>query len=206
MQCDVVNLDNEKVGTIELLDSVFAVDVRPDILARAVKWQLAKRRAGTHKTKGRSEVSGTSAKPFRQKGTGRARQGSLKGPHQRGGGVVFGPVPRDHSHDLPKKVRRLALKSALTAKREAGELVIIEKAELPEAKTKALALSAEKLGWRGALIIDGEGFEANFSRAARNIGGLDLLPSRGANVYDILRHKQLVLTRAAVDQLVERLS
>lgn len=206
MQFDVVNLDNEKVGTIELAESVFGVDVRPDILARAVKWQLAKRRAGTHKTKSRHEVAGTSQKPFRQKGTGRARQGSLKGPHQRGGGVVFGPTPRDHGHDLPKKVRRLALKSALSAKREAGELVVIEKAELPEAKTKVLAQSAGKLGWRGALVIDGESFDVNFSRAAKNFNGLDLLPSRGANVYDILRHKQLVLTRAAVDQLVERLS
>ncbi len=206
MQCDVVNLDNEKVGTIELADSVFGVDVRSDILARAVKWQLAKRRAGTHKVKSRHEVSGTSAKPFRQKGTGRARQGSLKGPHQRGGGVVFGPLPRDHAHDLPKKVRRLALKSALSAKCEAGELVVIEKAELSEPKTKALVQSAAKLGWRGALIIDGDAFDGNFSRAAKNIAGLDLLPSRGANVYDILRHKQLVLTRAAVDQLVDRLS
>jgi len=206
MKCDVVNLDNETVGTIDLADAVFGVDVRPDILARAVKWQLAKRRAGTHKVKSRHEVIGTSAKPFRQKGTGRARQGSSKGPHQRGGGVVFGPTPRDHAHDLPKKVRRLALKTALSAKREAGELVIIEKAELAEPKTKALVQSAAKLGWRGALIIDGEAVDSNFSRAAKNIGGLDVLPSRGANVYDILRHKQLVLTRAAVDQLVDRLS
>lgn len=206
MKCDVVNLDNETVGSIDLADAVFGVDVRPDILARAVKWQLAKRRAGTHKVKSRHEVIGTSAKPFRQKGTGRARQGSSKGPHQRGGGVVFGPLPRDHSHDLPKKVRRLALKSALSAKREAGELVVIEKAELAEPKTKALADTAAKLGWQGALVIDGEGFDTNFSKAAKNIGGLDLLPSRGANVYDILRHKHLVLTRAAVDQLVDRLS
>jgi large subunit ribosomal protein L4 len=206
MQCDVVNLDNEKVGTIDLADAVFGVDVRSDILARAVKWQLARRRAGTHKTKSRHEVSGTSKKPFRQKGTGRARQGSLKGPHQRGGGVAFGPLPRDHAHDLPKKVRKLALRSALSAKREAGELVVIEKAELSEPKTKALAQCAAKLGWRGALVIDGETFDVNFSRAAKNIGGLDLLPSRGANVYDILRHKQLVLTRAAVEQLVDRLS
>lgn len=206
MKCDVVNLDNETVGTIDLADSVFGVDVRSDILARAVKWQLAKRRAGTHKTKSRNEVVGTSQKPFRQKGTGRARQGSLKGPHQRGGGVAFGPRPRDHAHDLPKKVRRLALKSALSAKRAAGELVVIEKAELVEAKTKALAQSAAKLGWDGALIIDGDTLDTNFARAARNLRGLDVLPSRGANVYDILRHKRLVLTRAAVDHLVDRLS
>ena len=206
MQWDVVNLDNEKIGTVELADSVFGVEVRRDILARAVNWQLAKRRAGTHKVKTRKEVSGTSKKPFRQKGTGRARQGSMKGPHMRGGGVVFGPVPRDHSHALPKKVRRLALKAALSAKRADGTLVVLDKAELEDAKTRVLAQRALTLGWGKALIIDGETVDTNFARAARNLPGLDLLPSRGANVYDILRHETLVLTRTAVDKLVERLT
>jgi large subunit ribosomal protein L4 len=206
MQWDVVNLENEKIGTVELADSVFGVDVRRDILARAVNWQLAKRRAGTHKVKGRSEVAGTTKKPFRQKGTGRARQGSMKGPHMRGGGIVFGPVPRDHSHDLPKKVRRLALKAALSAKRADGTLVVLDKAELEDPKTRFLAQRAGTLGWRRALIIDGETVDANFARAARNLRGIDLLPSRGANVYDILRHETLVLTRTAVDKLVERLT
>jgi large subunit ribosomal protein L4 len=206
MQWDVVNLENEKVGTVELADSVFGVDVRRDILARAVNWQLAKRRAGTHKVKTRSEVAGTTKKPFRQKGTGRARQGSMKGPHMRGGGIVFGPVPRDHSHALPKKVRRLALKAALSAKRADGTLVVLDKAELEDAKTRVLAQRALALSWGKALIIDGEAVDTNFARAARNLPGLDLLPSRGANVYDILRHETLVLTRTAVDKLVERLT
>jgi len=206
MQWDVVNLENEKIGTVELADSVFGVEVRRDILARAVNWQLAKRRAGTHKVKTRKEVSGTTKKPFRQKGTGRARQGSMKGPHMRGGGVVFGPVPRDHSHALPKKVRRLALKAALSAKRADGTLVVVDKAELEDAKTRVLGQRALTLGWGKALIIDGETVDTNFARAARNLPGLDLLPSRGANVYDILRHETLVLTRTAVDKLVERLT
>jgi large subunit ribosomal protein L4 len=206
MQWDVVNLENEKIGTVELADSVFGVEVRRDILARAVNWQLAKRRAGTHKVKGRSEVIGSSKKPFRQKGTGRARQGSMKGPHMRGGGVVFGPQPRDHAHALPKKVRRLALKAALSAKRADGTLVVLDKAELEDAKTRVLARQTATLGWRKALIIDGETIDANFARAAGNLPGLDVLPSQGANVYDILRHEILVLTRTAVDKLVERLT
>lgn len=205
MQCNVINVDNETVATVELDEAVFGLDVRPDLLARAVNWQLAKRRAGTHKVKSRNEVRGTSKKPFRQKGTGRARQGSLKGPHQRGGGVAFGPVPRDHAHALPKKVRRLALKTALSAKQAAGELVVLDKAELPEGKTKVLAGHAARLGWKSVLIIDGNEMEPGFVRAARNVVGVDLLPTRGANVYDILRREILVLTSAAVEQLVERL-
>ncbi len=205
MQCNVINVDNETVATVELDEAVFGLDVRPDLLARAVNWQLAKRRAGTHKVKSRNEVRGTSKKPFRQKGTGRARQGSLKGPHQRGGGVAFGPVPRDHAHALPKKVRRLALKTALSAKQAAGELVVLDKAELPEGKTKVLAGHAARLGWKSVLIIDGNEMEPGFVRAARNVVGVDLLPTRGANVYDILRRETLVLTSAAVEQLVERL-
>lgn len=205
MQLNVVNLANETVDTVDLDDGIFAVEVRRDILARAVNWQLAKRRAGTHKAKGRSEVSGTSKKPFRQKGTGRARQGSLKGPHQRGGGVVFGPVVRSHAHDLPKKVRRLALKSALSAKAASGDLIVLDKAELAEPKTRILAEYASRFGWRSVLVIDGETVNEGFKRAARNIVGIDVLPSQGANVYDILRRNTLVLTRAGVDRLVERL-
>jgi large subunit ribosomal protein L4 len=205
MQCDVVNLDNEKVATVELDETVFGVEVRPDILARCVNWQLAKRRAGTHKVKTRHEVARTSKKPFRQKGTGRARQGSLKGPHQRGGGVAFGPKPRDHGHDLPKKVRRLALKTALSAKRAAGELIVLDQAVLTEPRTRILAEHARKHGWSSVLVIDGDTVDAGFARAARNLAGIDVLPSRGANVYDILRRNTLVLTRTAVDRLVERL-
>lgn len=205
MKWDVINLDNKKVGDIDLDDAIFGVDVRRDILARAVNWQLAKRRAGTHKTKGRSEVSGSNIKPFRQKGTGRARQGTSRAPQMRGGGVVFGPVVRDHSHSLQKKVRRLALCTALSAKRDEGRLIIIDEATVKEAKTKVLAKVISALGWGSALVIDGAEVNADFRRAAGNIVGLDILPSQGANVYDILRRDTLVLTRSAVEKLVERL-
>jgi large subunit ribosomal protein L4 len=206
MQWDVINLQSESVGTIDLADGVFGLEARPDILSRAVTWQLAKRRAGTHSTKTRGEVARTGKKPYRQKGTGRARQGSTKGPHMRGGGIVFGPRPRDHAIDLPKKVRKLALRTALSAKRASGELVVLDKAELGEAKTKLLASHLTKLGWIKPLVIDADKPETNFARAARNLVGIDVLPSIGANVYDILRHETLVLTRSAVDKLTERLA
>jgi large subunit ribosomal protein L4 len=206
MQMDVINLDSETVGTVDLPDGIFAVPVRADILARTVNWQLAKRRAGTHSTKLRGEVARTTKKPYRQKGTGRARQGSTKGPHMRGGAVVFGPRPRDHAIDLPKQVRKLALKVALSAKCAAGELVVLDRAELAEAKTKAMAVRLARLGWTKPLVIDGEVPQVNFARAARNLIGFDVLPSIGANVYDILRHETVVLTRAAVDKLTERLA
>jgi large subunit ribosomal protein L4 len=206
MQWDVVNLESETVGTVDLADGVFGLEARPDILARAVTWQLAKRRAGTHSTKTRGEVARTGKKPYRQKGTGRARQGSTKGPHMRGGGIVFGPRPRDHAIDLPKKVRKLALRTALSAKRASGELVVLDKAELGEAKTRLLASQLAKLGWSKPLVIDAEKPETNFARAARNLVGVDVLPSIGANVYDILRHETLVLTRSAVEKLTERLA
>ena len=206
MQWDVVNLESETVGTVDLADGVFGLEARPDILTRAVTWQLAKRRAGTHSTKTRGEVARTGKKPYRQKGTGRARQGSTKGPHMRGGGIVFGPRPRDHAIDLPKKVRKLALRTALSAKRAAGELVVLDKAELGEAKTRLLASQLTKLGWSKPLVIDAEKPETNFARAARNLVGIDVLPSIGANVYDILRHETLVLTRSAVEKLTERLA
>jgi large subunit ribosomal protein L4 len=206
VEWNVVNLNNETVGTVELAEAVFAVPVRPDIMARCVNWQLAKRRQGTHKVKTRGEVNRSGKKPFKQKGTGSARQGSRKGPHMRGGAIVLGPHPRDHAIDLPKKVRRLALKSALSAKREAGSLVVLEAAALEEAKTQRLAATAARLGWRRALVIDGDAVDANFARAARNLVGVDVLPTAGANVYDILRAETLVLTRSAVAKLVERLS
>ncbi len=205
MKWDVINLDNAKVGDIDLDETVFGVEVRRDILARAINWQLSRRQAGTHKTKGRSEVSGTSKKPYKQKGTGRARQGTLRAPQMRGGGVVFGPLPRSHAIDLPKKVRRLALRSALSSKRDEGKLVIIDEATVKEVKTAALAKQLKALGWGATLVIDGETVNADFQRAAGNILGLDVLPSQGANVYDIMRRDTLVLTRNAVEKLVERL-
>jgi large subunit ribosomal protein L4 len=206
VQKDVINLASETVGSVDLDDAIFAVPVRADILARTVNWQLAKRRAGTHKTKLRGEVARTTKKPYKQKGTGRARQGSTKGPHMRGGAVVFGPLPRDHGVDLPKKVRRLALKCALSAKLADGSLVVLDKAELAEPKTRVLAQQLAGLGWQKPLIIDGAAVEGNFRRAAKNIVGVDVLPTMGANVYDILRHGTLVLTLAAVDKLKERLA
>lgn len=205
MKCDVISLDNKKVGDIDLDETVFGLPVRADLLARAVNWQLAKRRAGTHKTKQRSEIAGTTAKPFRQKGTGRARQGSRKAPQMRGGGTVFGPVVRSHAHDLPKKVRRLALKTALSSKQADGKLVVLDAAALKEAKTGGLVKQLGKLGWGSALVISGAEVDRNFALAARNVIGLDVLPSQGANVYDILRRDTLVLTKDAVETLVERL-
>jgi large subunit ribosomal protein L4 len=205
MKCDVISLENKTVGSIDLDEAVFGVPVRADILARMVNWQLAKRRAGTHKAKGISDVSGTTKKPFRQKGTGRARQGSTRSPQMRGGGVIFGPVVRSHAHDLTKKVRKLALKTALSSTQADGKLVVLESAKLTEAKTSYLAKSLKTLGWKSALIIDGAEVDANFARAASNLFELDVLPSQGANVHDILRRDTLVLTQDAVAKLVERL-
>jgi len=206
MKLDVINLNGEVVGTEELSDAIFGLQVRPDILARTVRWQLAKRQAGTHKVKTRGEVNRTAAKPFRQKGSGRARQGSTKGPHMRGGAVVHGPQPRDHQHDLTKKFRRLALKTALSAKCAAGELVLLDTADSTDMRTKTLSQQTAALGWKRALVIDGNAVDPNFKRAAGNIAKINVLPSQGANVYDILRHDTVVLTRAAVEGLVERLT
>ena len=205
MKWDVVSLDAKKVGNIDLDDAVFGVEVRTDILARMVNWQLHKRRAGTHAVKHRGEVSGTTKKPFAQKGTGRARQGTKRAPQHRGGAVVFGPLVRSHAIKLPKKVRALALRCALSSKRADGKLVILEDVKIEHAKTKQLAKRVAKLGWKSALVIDGPIVDENFKRAAANIVGLDVLPSQGTNVYDILRRDTLVLTKAAVDKLVERL-
>ena len=205
MKLTVRNLDNEEVGDIELADEIFGLPIRRDILARIVNWQLAKRRAGTHKTKGISEIRGTTKKPYKQKGTGRARQGSLRSPQFRGGARIFGPVVRSHAFDLQKKVRRLGLKIALSAKQDEGKLVVIDAAHIGEAKTKALRARLAALGWDSVLIIDGSVVEENFVRAARNLPCVDVLPQQGANVYDILRRDTLVLTREAVRQLEGRL-
>ncbi len=205
MKFTVRNLDNEEVGDIELADEVFGVPIRRDILARVVNWQLAKRRAGTHKTKGISEIRGTTKKPYKQKGTGRARQGSLRSPQFRGGARIFGPVVRSHAFALQKKVRRLGLKIALSAKRDEGKLVVIDAAHIAEAKTKALRARLAALGWDSVLIIDGLVVEQNFARATRNLPRVDVLPQQGANVYDILRRDTLVLTREAVQHLEARL-
>ncbi len=205
MKCDVINLDNQKVGDIELDDSVFGVAVRNDLMARVLNWQLAKRRAGTHMVKDRSLVSGTTHKPFRQKGTGRARQGSARAPQFRGGGTVFGPVVRDHAFDLPKKVRKAGLKSALASKIADGKMIILDSAKLDAPKTKELAARVKAFGWSSALVIDGGMVDGNFLKASANIVGLDVLPTIGANVYDILRRDTLVLTKDAVEKLVERL-
>jgi large subunit ribosomal protein L4 len=204
MRATVRNLDNQEVGDIELAEEVFGLPVRGDILARVVNWQLAKRRAGTHKTKGISDISGTTKKPYKQKGTGRARQGSLRSPQFRGGAVIFGPVVRSHEFGLQKKVRRLGLKTALSAKQAEGKLVVIDSAHLNEARTKVLRARFDALGWDSVLIIDGA-VDDGFARAARNLPKVDVLPEKGANVYDILRRDTLVLTRDAVQQLEARL-
>lgn len=206
MKHDVITLENKPSEAIDLPDAVFGVDVRPDLLARMVNWQLAKRRSGNHKTKTIGEIRGSTAKPWRQKGTGRARAGSRYGTQWRGGQTVFGPVVRDHGFSLNKKVRRLALKTALSSKQVDGKLVVIDDVKLADPMTKALADRLSKLGWSSALIIDGPEVDANFARAARNIPNIDVLPQQGVNVYDILRRDVLVLTRAAVKHLVERLA
>ena len=206
MKANVVTLENKSAGTIDLDDGVFGLPSRPDVLHQVVRWQLAKRQAGTHKTKGISEVQGTTAKPFKQKGTGRARRGSNRAAQFRGGGIVFGPVVRSHGHGLNKKVRALGLKTALSDKQRDGKLVIVDQAALKEPKTGVLAALVGKLGWTSVLVIDGAAPDINFARAAGNIAGLDVMPSQGANVYDIVRRDLLVLTKAAVEQLQARLS
>ena len=204
MKAAVKTLDNKSAGDIDLAEEVFGLPVRRDILARMVNWQLAKRRAGTHKTKGISDIQGTTKKPWRQKGTGRARQGSLRSPQFRGGAVIFGPVVRSHAFGLQKKVRQLALKTALSAKQAEGKLIVLEQAKLAESKTKTLAKRFDELGWASVLIIDGPVLDDNFARAARNLPAVDVLPQQGANVYDILRCDTLVLTRDAVQHLEAR--
>jgi len=205
MKVAVKTLEDKSAGEIDLADDVFGLPSRPDLLARVVNWQLAKRRQGTHDTKEIGEISGGGRKPWRQKGTGRARQGSTRSPQWRKGAVIFGPTPRSHEFDLPKAIRKLALKTALSTKQKEGRLVVLEAATAESFKTKELAQRLGKLGWSSVLVIDGPELNVNFARAARNIPGVDVLPQQGANVYDILRRDTLVLTRAAVQHLEARL-
>ena len=205
MKLDVIRLDGGKAGEIELDDALFGLDPRADILHRVVRWQRARAQAGTHSTLTRAEVSYSTKKIYRQKGTGGARHGSKKAPIFRHGGVTKGPQPRSHAHDLPKKFRALGLRHALSAKAKAGELVIIDTASMDTPKTGALAKVARDLGWKRVLIIDGADLNENFAMAARNIETIDVLPSMGANVYDILRRDQLVITKAGVEALEARL-
>ena len=204
MKLDVIKLDGGKAGSVDLDEALFGLEPRADILHRVVRWQRNNAQAGTHKVKTRSEVSYSTKKIYRQKGTGGARHGDRNAPIFRKGGVYKGPTPRSHAHDLPKKVRKLGLKHALSSKAATGNLVVIETAALDEAKTSALAKQVKELGWKRALIIDGEVNE-NFARAAGNIQGLDVLPSIGANVMDILKRDTLVLTKAGVEALEARL-
>lgn len=205
MKTNVISLDNQSVGEIELADAIFGLPVRTDLLFRAVSWQLAKARSGNHKTKTISEISGTTKKPFAQKGGGRARQGSLRSAQFRGGSTIFGPVVRSHAHDLPKKVRKLALKTALSAKVADGKLIVVDAASVGTPKTKDLAARLTKLGLSSVLFIDGSAVDTNFALASRNIPYVDVLPTQGANVYDILRRDTLVLTKDAVAALEARL-
>jgi large subunit ribosomal protein L4 len=204
MQVEITTLDSTSAGSTELPDEIFATRPRADIMARVVHWQLAKRRAGTHSTKGMNDVSGTTKKPYRQKGTGNARQGSLRAPQFRGGGIVHGPVPHSHAYSLNKKVRRLGLISALSQKQADGKLVVLEGAN-GTAKTAELAKKLKALGWTSVLIVDGT-VDVGFLRASRNIPGIDVLPTIGANVYDILNHDLLVITAAGVEGLKQRLN
>jgi large subunit ribosomal protein L4 len=203
MDFEIKTLDNGSAGTIGLPDEIFNATPRKDIMARVVLWQLARRRSGTHKVKGMGEVSGTTKKPYKQKGTGNARQGSLRAPQFRTGGAVHGPVVRDHGYDLPKKVRRLGLISALSQKQAEGRLIVLDEAN-GTTKTAELAKKLKVLGWNSALIVDGV-VDEGFLRAARNLPKIDVLPSVGANVYDILNHEVLAITRAGVEGLKQRL-
>ncbi|MGY6567755.1 MAG: 50S ribosomal protein L4 [Salinarimonas sp.] len=204
MKIDVTTLEGGKAGSVELDETIFGLEPRADLIQRCVRWQLAKRRAGTHKVKTRSEIARTGKKMFRQKGTGNARHGNARVVQFRGGGRAFGPLPRDHAHDLPKKVRALALKHALSAKAKSDALIIVDEISAAEPKTKALKERFGKLGLANALFIGGAEVEANFKLAARAIPNIDVLPIQGINVYDILRREKLVLTKAAVDALEAR--
>ncbi len=206
MKAEVIKLDAGSAGEVELNDAIYGLEPRADILHRVVRWQRAKAQAGTHSTLGKSDVSYSTKKIYRQKGTGGARHGSRKAPIFRKGGVYKGPTPRSHAFDLPKKVRALGLKHALSAKAQAGKLVVLDTVDLSDGKTGALAKAAKELGWRKVLVIDGAEVNESFARAARNLDGIDVLPSMGANVYDILKRDTLVLTRAGVEALEARLS
>ena len=205
MKLDVINLDGKKAGSVDLGDEIFGLEPRADILHRVVRWQRNNAQAGTHKVKTRSETSYSTKKIYRQKGTGGARHGDRNAPIFRKGGVYKGPTPRSHGHDLTKKFRKLGLRHALSSKAKTGNLVILDEASAKEPKTAALAKKVRELGWKRALIIDGAEVNENFVRAAANIEGLDVLPSIGANVYDILKRDTLVITKAGVEALEARL-
>jgi large subunit ribosomal protein L4 len=204
MDLNVTTFDGKSSGKVSLSDSVFGLEPREDLLQRVVRWQLSKRQQGTHKALGRAEIARTGAKMYRQKGTGRARHSSARAPQFRGGGKAHGPVTRSHAHDLPKKVRALGLKHALSAKLRSEDLIIVDDFVAKEAKTKALLESFGKLGLSNALLIGGAEIDNNFRLAARNIPNVDVLPVQGINVYDILRRGKLVLSKAAVEALEER--
>lgn len=206
MKADVQTLAAKKAGTVDLPDAIFGLEPRPDLIHRMVTYQLAKRRAGTGKTKGRAEINGTGAKMYKQKGTGKARHSTKKAPLFRGGGKAHGPVLRDHGISMQKKVRALALRHALSAKVKTSDLIVLEKAEIKEPKTKELRSQLAKLGLTSALIISGAEVDKNFDLAARNIAEIDVLPVQGINVYDILRRDKLVLTKDALVALEARFS
>ena len=206
MKLDVISLSSGKAGDIELPDDIFGLEPRADILHRVVRWQRAKAQAGTHATLGKSDVSYSTKKIYRQKGTGGARHGSRKAPIFRKGGVYKGPTPRSHAFDLPKKVRALGLRHALSAKASRGKLVVLENLDMTDAKTSVLAKAVKEQGWKRVLVIDGAQVNETFARAARNLEGVDVLPSMGANVYDILKRDTLVITRAGVEALQARLN
>ncbi len=204
MDLKITTLAGDDAGKVKLSEEIFGLDPREDILARVVRWQLAKKQQGTHKAKGRAEINRTGAKMYKQKGTGRARHHSARAPQFRGGGKAHGPVVRSHEHDLPKKVRALGLKHALSAKAKASSIIVVDELKLTEAKTKVLAANFTKLGVTNALLISGAEVDANFKLAAANIPNIDVLPIQGINVYDILRRGTLVLSKAAVEALEER--
>ena len=204
MKLDVIKLDGGAAGSVDLADEVFGLEPRGDILQRVVRWQRAKAQAGTHSVLGKSDVSYSTKKIYRQKGTGGARHGARSAPIFRSGGIYKGPTPRSHGHDLTKKFRKLGLRHALSSKAKTGNLVIIDDAT-SDGKTAALAKQVKNLGWKRALIIDGASVNENFLQAARNIEGLDILPTMGANVYDILKRDTLVITKAGIEALEARL-
>ena len=205
MKLDVIKLDGKKAGSVDLGDEIFGLEPRADILHRVVRWQRNNAQAGTHKVKTRSETSYSTKKIYRQKGTGGARHGSRNAPIFRGGGIYKGPTPRSHGHELTKKFRKLGLKHALSAKAATGNLVILDEASAKDAKTGALAKQVKDLGWKRALIIDGATLDENFVVASRNIDTIDVLPTMGANVYDILKRDTLVITKAGIEALEARL-
>ena len=206
MKCAIVNLENKKVGDVDLKESVFGLPARKDVLMRAVNWQLAKAQSGNHKTRNVSEISGTTKKPWNQKGTGRARAGSLRITQFRGGATTHGPQVRSHAHKLTKKFRQLALRTALSAKLAEGKLIVVDSLKMAKPKAKDLSVNLAKMGLTSVLFIDGEQVDGNFIASASNLTYVDALPQQGANVFSILKSDTLVLTKDALDHLEARLS